>query len=76
LFLKQWYLSLLQLFFTTWTPAVSFSVGVFEGITEMHDTARVRAVRQPERMAELVNRFFHRAKTKPCLVHANAEAVQ
>lgn len=66
----------LKLLFTRFTPIVSLSVGIFERVTEMHDTPRVRAVRQAERVAELVNRFFYRAKTKLFLVDADAEPTQ
>lgn len=63
----------LKLLFTPFTPIGSFTVRIAERITEIHDTARVRAVRQAEYVAELVNRFFDGAAAKFRFISTDAQ---
>lgn len=58
------------------TPVRLFSVGIAKSVTEKHYAAPPGAVCQAEHMAELVNRFFHRATAKLFFVDTDAEPIQ
>jgi hypothetical protein len=59
---------------TFFTPAVAFSIGIFESVTEIHHTARVRAVRKAEGMTKLMDGFFHSPTKKLFFIGADTKA--
>jgi hypothetical protein len=63
----------LKSLFTLFTAIGSFPIGIFERVAEIHDTTRIRAMRQAERMADLVNRLFNGALAKGFFISVNPQ---
>jgi len=73
--MREWNMSTLSLnpFFTSFTPIRSFIVRLPKGVAKTHNAARCRAMRQLQGVAELVDRFFHRAAAKGFFVSAHPQ---
>ena len=69
-------LKILETCITLPTPLCLFAVGIFKRVAEMHNAARIVAVRQPPGVAQFMNRFLHGAVVKCFFVSPHAEPEQ
>jgi hypothetical protein len=69
-------LKILELSITALTPLRLFAVGIFKGVTEMHNTARILAVRQSAGVAQFMNRLLYRTAVKCLFVGPHAQPEQ
>ncbi|HEY7319033.1 MAG TPA: hypothetical protein VIE89_15815 [Candidatus Binatia bacterium] len=66
----------MELFVTARTWVGSFSISILKGVTKVHDTSRILAVNQSPRVAQFMNRLFHRALPERFFIRPHAQPEQ